>query len=151
MTKATFIQSLFQESYSKAKESTSQISHQESIRSPIESVNCVHWVVGHIVVSRCNFLMLLDTPSIWDWPTCKLFIPGSIPTAETPTQISFSTLLADLDRTQNQLMSALESVPIAKLETVKDNQTVGEHLLEYAVHESFHVGQLELLKRMVGN
>lgn len=149
MTNPALLKSLFKESYSNIIAYTSQIKHADSLLSPIEGVNCVHWIVGHIVVSRCNFSMLLDVPSIWDWPTCKLFIPGSTPTKEAPEKINYQTLLADLDRTQSQLMAALDRATTADLETVKNNQTIGDHLIEYAVHESFHAGQLELLGRLI--
>jgi hypothetical protein len=145
MIQPPFLQSLFVASYEQIKAHTLEIGHAASIRRPREGLNCVHWMVGHIVVSRCNFSMLLEVPSIWDWPTCKLFIPGSTHTPETAEQIAFPTLLTDLDRTQRQLMAALERISSADLDVVKDNQTVGEHLIEYAVHESFHAGQLELL------
>lgn len=48
---------------------------------------------------------------------------------------------------EDQLMAALERATTADLEIVQENQTVGEHLVEYAVHESFHAGQLELLNK----
>jgi hypothetical protein len=150
MIQPSFLQSMFEESFMKVKEHTNQIGHAESVHSPIAGVNCVHWIVGHLVVSRCNFSMLLEVPSIWDWSTCKLFIPGSTPTTETPEKIGFATLIADLDRTQSQLMAALEGATTADLEVVKETQTVGEELIEYAVHESFHAGQLELLRRWLG-
>jgi len=107
----------------------------------------MHWIVGHIVVARCNFLMMLDVPSIWDWSTCEFFIPGSAPTAEAADQVGFATLLADLDRTQNQLLAVLERVTAADLAVVKDNQAIGEHLIEYTVHEAYHAGQLEVLRQ----
>lgn len=149
MIKPAFLQTLFEESYTQIKEQINQIDHAQSLQTPIEGVNCLHWIVGHVVVSRCNFSMLLDVPSIWDWPTCKLFIPGSTPTSEAQEKIKFTTLLADLDRTQSHLIAALDQVTTADLETTKNNQTIGEHMLEYAVHESFHSGQIELLSRLL--
>ena len=151
MVQPTFLQSLFEESYAKVRQATDQIEHAESIQSAIQGVNSMYWIVGHIVVSRCNFSMLLDVPSIWNWATCKLFIPGSISTTETTQQISFPDLLTDLDRTQSQLMTALERAATTDLETMKDAKTVGEELIEYAIHESFHVGQLELLRWWMRN
>jgi hypothetical protein len=149
MSNPAFLHALFEESYTKIRDYTKQIGHVESIHSPAEGVNCIHWIVGHIVVSRCNFSMLLEVPSIWDWATCKLFIPGSTPSAEAQERIDFTILLANLEQTQNQLLAALEKATEADLALVKDNQTVGEHLMEYAAHESFHAGQLEILCRWI--
>jgi len=142
--------SSFLESYTKIKEHTQQITHAESVQSPVLGSNCMHWIVGHIVVARCNFLMLLDTPSIWNWSTCELFIPGSTPTAATANHIRFTTLLADLDRTQNQLLAALAQATASDLNVEKDGRTVGEQLATYAAHEAYHAGQLEILRQGLG-
>lgn len=141
---------IFQESYDKAKEATDQIGHEESIRPFEGGGNSMHWMVGHMVVSRCNFMMLLDVPSIWDWATCKLFIPGSSPGPETNTHIDFANLLADLDRTQAQLTAVLSQRTGSELDTVKGGTTIGEELATYAAHESYHSGQLALLRQWLG-
>ena len=41
--------------------------------------------------------------------------------------VSFDSLLANLDRTQNQLVTALSRVSAEELRAVKDDQTIGEH------------------------
>ena len=150
MVAPAFLRSLFLDSYTKVKTCTMQITHQESIQPPIGGGNCVHWIVGHIVVARCNFLMLLDTSSIWDWPTCKLFVPGSVPTAEAANHICFSNLLMDLSRTQDQLLAALSGVAASDLAVTKDEETIGEHLAKYAAHEAYHAGQLGILRQGLG-
>ena len=147
MIAPTLLSSLFVESYTKVKDHTQGLAHDASVRSPLPGVNSMHWIVGHIVVARCNFLMLLDTPSIWDWPTCELFIPGSTPTSAAADHISFAALLADLDRTQEQLLAGLAQATVTGLEVAQDGQTVGEQLATYAAHESYHAGQLEILRQ----
>jgi len=147
---SALLRSLFLDSYAKIKTHTMQITHAESVRSPVSGANCIHWIVGHVVVARCNFLTLLDTPSIWDWPTCECFIPGSKPTIETAARIRFATLLTDLDRTQDQLLAALAHIAEADLEVAKDGQTIGEQLVTYAAHEAYHAGQLEILRQGLG-
>ena len=147
MIAPAILHSLFVESYTKLKDITKDVTHDDSVQSPLPGTNCMHWIVGHIVVARCNFLMLFDTPSIWDWPTCELFIPGSAPTPAAADHISFAALLADLDRTQDQLLTALAIATRADLETVREGQTIGEKLATYAAHESYHAGQLEILRQ----
>lgn len=141
---------LFMESFARVKEHADQVSHADSIDAPVWGGNCMHWIVGHIVVARCNFMMLLDVPSIWDWPTCKLFIPDSTPTAATGDHIDHPTLLADLDRTQQQLLAVLDHLTAADLEAVQEGQSIGEQLAMYASHESYHAGQLGILRKGMG-
>jgi len=143
------LNTLFLDNHAKIKEATANITHAESIQTPSFGDNSIHWLMGHLVVARCNFLMFLNVPSIWDWPNCKLFIPGSSPTVETADHISFSQILADLDRTQDQLQAALNQTKSSDLEAVKEDKTIAEHLAEYALHEAYHAGQLDLLRQVV--
>ena len=145
MIAPAILHALFLESYGQIKENAAEFSHAESLQSPIAGSNCMHWILGHIVVARCNFLMLLDVPSIWGWPTCEHFIPGSVPTAEAAGHIRFDTLLDDLDRTQEQLEAALARSDVSELNVKKEGKTIGGHLASYAVHEAYHAGQLEIL------
>jgi hypothetical protein len=105
--------------------------------------------LGHVVVARCNFLMMLDVSSIWGMDKCRRYIPGSAPVTDADDAIPFDSLLADLNRTQDQLLTALSRVSAEDLRTVKDDQSIGEHLISYHAHESYHLGQLELLRQLV--
>jgi hypothetical protein len=147
MIAPALLSALFTDSHAKIKAHTQQITHAQGIQTPAWGGNCMHWVVGHIVVARCNFLMLLDAPSIWDWATCKLFIPGSTPTDAAAQHVSFATLLADLDRTQEQLLAALARSAASDMQIERDGKTVGEQLAVYAAHEAYHAGQLEILRQ----
>lgn len=144
------LKDLFCDSYEKVLQHTDEISHAESVKAPGWGGNPMHWTLGHIVVARCNFLRLLDVPSIWDWSTCKRFIPGSAPAAETAEAIDFAVLRTDLTRTQEQLLEALVGLTLSDMETLTDDGTVGEHLAEYAAHEAYHAGQLEILRQWLG-
>ena len=143
------LNTLFLDNHAKIIEATANITHGQSIQTPSFGGNCIHWVVGHLVVARCNFLILLNCPSIWDWPTCRLFIPGSSPSVESADHIRFSRIVADLDRTQDQLQAALNRTDSSELEVTKEDKSIGEHLAEYAVHEAYHAGQLDLLRQAV--
>ena len=140
---------LFLDNHIKIKESTANITHEQSIQISSFGDNSLHWIVGHLVVARCNFMMPLDVPSIWDWPTCKLFIPGSSPTIEAAEHLHFNQILADLDRTQDQLLAALNRSKAADLEVTVEDKTIGEHLAEYAAHEAYHAGQLDILRQAI--
>lgn len=140
---------LYADSYAQIQASVSDISHQDSIRPPAFGANTIHWILGHVVVSRCNFLMMLGQPSIWPWETCAYFIPGTNPSSAAAGHITFEILRADLGRTQAQLTAALSQDPPPDLAAVHHDQTLAQHLAEYAAHEAFHAGQLELLCQAV--
>jgi hypothetical protein len=94
--------------------------------------------------------MPLDIPSIWEWSTCKQFIPGSKPATDPYNHIAFETICADLDRTQNQLNELLLYVKESYMDVVHEGRTAAEHLATYAAHESYHAGQLEILRQWIG-
>ena len=46
------LNTLFLDNYAKIKEATANITHGESIQTPSFGGNCIHWLVGHLVVAR---------------------------------------------------------------------------------------------------
>jgi hypothetical protein len=65
MIRPLFLSWQYSDTYNQVKASTIDISHSESLLDIAPEVNCLNWLVGHIVVARCNFLTFLDVPSIW--------------------------------------------------------------------------------------
>lgn len=149
MLTAKILDARFSESYGQIRQAITPITHSESLRPPLPGLNPLHWLVGHVVVSRANFLTLLDVPSIWPWEICKLFVPGSRPTAESAAAIPFEALRHDLERTQELLLAALARTGPDALAALHDERPLADHLLEYATHEAFHAGQITLLQQIL--
>ena len=145
MISPKFILDQFAASFANVQIYTQKMSHHDSIWQPPFGGNSVNWVMGHLVVSRCNFLMLLDVPSIWTMDQCRRFIPGSKPVTGDADAVPFNQLMADFARTQELLVEALNRVTDEELAEVKGEMTVAESLVYYLAHESQHVGQLEIL------
>lgn len=137
---------LFNNSYHDVRRAVRDLSHEESLSLLMAGVNPAHWILGHIVVARCNILALLGEAPIWPWSICERFISGSHPVTDPAEALEFATLLRDLDRSQAALEQALAVAGPENLAEVKGEAAVGEHLLTYAVHEAFHAGQLSILR-----
>jgi len=90
MIQPKFLKELFVDSHSAVKIYTMGITHDESVWQPPFGGNSVNWIMGHLVVSRCNFLMLLNVPSIWNMDQCMRFIPGSSPVTGEADSVPFS-------------------------------------------------------------
>ena len=149
MIRPSFFSEQYQGTYQCIVESAKHISHQDSLKQVLEGVNCLNWQVGHVVVARTNFLMLLEVPSIWSWEQIKRYVPGSDANPSDDDGYQFSQLVADLGRTQEQLLNALEKVTTRQLQVIKDGQSVAEHLAFYAAHEAGHTGQIELISKLL--
>ena len=151
MVRPHFICEQYVESYTSVKQQVQGISHSASVQQPPFEGNSINWILGHLVVSRCNFLMLLDMPSIWSMAQCRRFMPGSPPITGEADSVPLTSLLADYERTQEQLLECLARLTAADLEEIKGDQTLAETMVFYQAHESYHAGQLELLRQVLGN
>jgi hypothetical protein len=55
----------------------------------------------------------------------------------------------DFDKTQGQLLLALDQVTSEKLQGNSGEKTIGEHITFYNSHETCHAGQLEILRQVI--
>ena len=150
MISSKLLMTLFTDSHANIKQLTDGLTDVDSVYQPLFGGNCINWIVGHIVVARCNFLMYLDVPSIWDMNRCRKYIPGAPPILSAEDAVSFESLLTDLDKTQTLLLSVLDKISIEDLQKIIEDKTIGEHLAFYLNHESYHTGQLQVLRKMLG-
>ncbi len=138
---------MFTRSHGVIKREAAEVTHDESLRRPPNGGNCLNWVVGHIVVARANVLALLGEPPSWDWQGVRRYMPGSAPITDGGEALRFERLLADLDRSQEQLAAALGRLSPERLAAARDGKTLGAELASYHAHEAHHAGQIELLRQ----
>ena len=129
------------------------ISHAESIyQLPFEH-NCMNWILGHIVTNRSHVLETVRTAHAWQEEVRALYHQDTQPITQESPSIKFDTLIAYLDDSIELLEAALENISQAWLEENHINYR-GEkpriaHITSFHWHESFHLGQLEILKAFI--
>ncbi len=151
MRQARALAKLFEVSYGALFRNLDGITPEESLVYPKPAGNCVNWVLGHIVASRNRVLPLIDVPAIWSLEASFLY--SGIEEAEWSVEKAapFRDIQADLARTQQDLLSGLEDLRNDKLATVlSENRTIGDALGFLLFHESYHGGQIALLRRLLG-
>ena len=116
--------------------------------------NCLNWVLGHIMVGRNSALELLGEPSLWTDAQNARYRRGSEPIVTALDAHPLDELLRDLERSQKWLSNALEKTSPETLATLVSFRG-GERPLATALsglhwHETYHVGQLELLRQLAG-
>lgn len=126
------------------------VGHEESLRQPPFSGNCINWVVGHIVVARTNILYPLGARSVWSRAEIMRYVPGSPPITADDQALRFAAILDELDRTQAQIAAALGRTPPEALDRIVGEKPLGEEIHDYAIHEARHVAQLDILRPLVG-
>jgi uncharacterized damage-inducible protein DinB len=150
LTTATFIFKRNQELLAKAIDGLT--AEQWSTR-PLEACNSALWLLGHIVWARSRALRLVGFT--WTKPWLDLFARGSKP-AEAPPYPSSGELLDAWQDLCSTFPITLEEIsrdvlakPVQQPSPSFDG-TVGGMLSFLAMHESYHVGQLVYVRRLLG-
>lgn len=133
---------------------TDGLTHADSLLQPPFRGNCLNWVLGHILVGRNTALELLARPRLWDEALEALYRTGSEPLADGRLAVPLDQLLADLERSQQDITDALEDADPEDL--ARDvpfrggERALGQALGGLHWHETYHLGQLELLRQLAG-
>lgn len=132
------------------------LSHEESlIQLPFRS-NCLNWVVGHLVANRCNILALLGADDLRPQVDLDHYERESDPIlGESEGVLPLEKLLMHLEESQTRLAAALEKeseVSLQRRAPYRDRpeREIGYWLLFLYFHDSYHVGQTEILRQAAG-
>lgn len=128
------------------------ISDEESRRRPPNGGNSINWVVGHIVSYRQLTLELLGEEPVWPKERTEAYGRGSSGDVPGDQVLPLARLMEDLQATTAAIGKRLEALPDDALETPGPNpkQTLGQRLAFLSFHESYHAGQIGLLRRLAG-
>ena len=128
------------------------VTNEEAWIQPRPYGNCMNWVVGHIVASRNGILAALGEEAIWPKEEAKTYARHSAPITAPGEGKPLDVMLADFDRAQERINSALGRITAADLaKPFGDGDTVGGWLHFLQFHEAYHIGQVALLRRIVGH
>ncbi len=126
------------------------VTHEESLlRLPVHNNN-FNWVLGHIVQARDGGLVLLGGERLLDKDQKAVYDSGSEPLAAADA-LPLQTLLSLLDTSLERLAAAIENASDERLDAIYDEErgtTVGERIAGLNWHETYHLGQLEILRRV---
>jgi hypothetical protein len=129
------------------------LTHEDTVLQLPFRGNCFNWVVGHIVVSRNNVLVLLDESSQFSEQETAVYANGSTPIIESEQALPFDKLLEILDETQDRIIAILSEIPESRLLEFYDEErgiTIGDRIAGLHWHETYHTGQLEILRQLAG-
>ncbi len=128
------------------------LSNEESLIQPQFEGNCLNWVLGHILAGRNEALSYLGAEPIWDDSEAARYKTGSPPIMEAAQALTLERLLEDFAQSQARILAALERITPEELgevvETRFGERPVAQHIAGLHWHETYHTGQLELLRAM---
>ena len=130
------------------------LSTEQWTRRPLDESNSALWILGHIVWARSRTLKLLGVA--WAEPWLMHFERGSKPEDAslypTPDEVLAAwkelsaSLSAALEAVSTEAMAAAAPTPSPSLDG-----TVGGMVTFLAMHETYHVGQVVYLRRLLGH
>jgi len=138
------------------KMQTENLTHEESlIQLPFRS-NCLNWVVGHVLANRCNILDLLGADDLRPSVDLDQYERESDPVlGEADGVLNLEVLIQHLEESQHLLAAALENETEGSLQRMapyrdRPERTVAYWLAFLFFHDSYHVGQTEILRQAAG-
>ena len=131
------------------------VSHEDSLLHPQPAGNSANWVLGHILASRGGLLKNLGDQPLLDDAAIQQYRRGS--DGNVPNPLPLDDLLAALDRSQPKIIAGMKRIPDTTLEAKSPfnspagpDATYADALAAMVFHESYHAGQLGLLRRVCG-
>ncbi len=149
---------MYEFTYMALKRNLDGISHDESLVSPQPSGNCINWVLGHVVLTRGFLLKLAGIGDGAANEQLSRYGRGSEPVHDGEKTLDLGTLRGLLEDSQQKLIAALAAMPDEALAAPIPEQfrrppltgSIGDALARLNAHESYHGGQIGLLRRLIG-
>ena len=155
--KATELANLYRVSHYAVMVNLEGFSNGESLRPGPGGGNCANWVLGHIVAHRNLILGLLDEEPALHGAVAERYKRGSLPIAHERDAAHLEILVKAFEDSQQRLLAALGRAtelemakPAASPAIPTGDPSVGGQLTFLHFHESYHAGQLGLLRRGAG-
>lgn len=146
------ISTTYKRNYGALKSFLEGISDEDSRMNPQPAGNNINWVVGHIVHYRSIILELLGQDPIWEKEANATLYGFDSQPLPDGAGYPLDDLMSHLDASQDTLLQTLAAWEDTQLDTpLSDgNATIGQRLDFFAWHEGYHLGQIALLKRVIG-
>ncbi|NNM95755.1 MAG: hypothetical protein HKL88_09915 [Bacteroidia bacterium] len=115
------------------------ITHEESLKQ-MNHCNTLNWVVGHLVLSRNSVLAMLNLPAAPTEAMKEVYGRG-VANPDMGKAMNIETLKSMYLDTQPLIMSALDKT---------SDEALLEKLAFSGMHEAYHMGQIGMLRKMLG-
>jgi uncharacterized damage-inducible protein DinB len=131
------------------------LTHDELWKAPTDRNNAMLWIAGHVVQTRAQILRLLGEPVDTGWAT--LFDRGapaaSVADADRyPSRDKIEKAMREITPRLHAKLASLDDTYLAgpSRMQVPGTKTVADELGFFALHESYHVGQLSYIRKGLG-
>lgn len=130
--------------------------HEDSIAAPGTGGTTLNWIGGHLVATRNVILKLVGDEPIWTPEDAEPYVRGAAPLGEDSRAQPWDRILKDMADSQKKIEAGLEKLTDEALaaspgeDAVAGQGTLGLELSFLQFHEAYHVGQIGLMRRLLG-
>ena len=128
------------------------VTHAASLAQLPVRVNTFNWVLGHIIQARSGLLQLLGEEALVDEEVKAVYTRGSQPVSHDDA-LPLSELLSLLEQSTERITAAVNDASDETLSALYDAErgtTIAERIAGLNWHETYHMGQLEILRQAGG-
>ncbi|HEX6038930.1 DinB family protein [Longimicrobium sp.] len=133
------------------------ITQAESLAAPQPAGNCLNWVVGHLVCIGNKALPVVGQEPVVDPASLDRYDRGSAPLTDPAEARDIGELMRLWDEVAARMDAGLAGFPGDTLDQPAPfspgndpNETVGSLIATMVFHQSYHVGQTGVLRRVSG-
>lgn len=134
-----------------------EVTHEESLKRPEPAGNCLNWVLGHLVATRCAFLRGFGAEPVWTPAECRPYDRHAPPLDDPKKARRLEEIWSAYDLSQERLLAAISRLTPEKLQEPIPPElregpadTMGALLAFLGLHDSYHTGQTGVLRRLIG-
>ncbi len=147
---------MYEISYGAINRNLEDVSQEESLVRP-PSGNCLNWVLGHIVLYRGTMLKIIGRRPLLEGEQATPYQRGSHPNG-SEHYLDLATLRGLLSDAHLEFIPALSVMSDHELAANVPDEfnrpplagSIGNALARLNFHESYHAGQIGLLRRIAG-
>jgi len=139
--------------YQVAAANLDSMTPEQSLAQPAPGGNCANWIVGHLVNVQNAVMGLVGQPLVWE--NEQLGRAGFEPITKPATAIDWETMKDRFLGSRERCLQAISALDDKALAEKRPHPFGGEaprvellHLL--AFHQTYHVGQLGMSRRIAG-
>jgi len=130
------------------------LTHEDSMRQLPFPGNCLNWVLGHIAVNRDGILEMLGEAPVMGQEGERYKRESDVLTDQGPGVLRLEELLDRIDLAQARIAATLggmDETALSREVTIGESKrTVAQRVFFAYFHESYHVGQTEILRNLSG-
>ena len=131
------------------------VTHEDSVVRPDGGANDSNWVLGHVIAVRNRLLPGVGEAPFWDDARVTAYVMPS--SADTAGRVHLDELRDAFTKSFEKLTAGIAKLDDAALAQKapfspgnNPDETLQSLLAKIVVHESYHIGQIGMLRRSMG-